>query len=176
MTLKLKTTDFVVKSRAITLAHPISKCGDLFQSAKSLLEEEIRLSQPVPVKLRLMGKTQLVLLVLVFLRVCMHGLGVRVTSLTSKRPKDKQQSLISFLEKRQASTSVSIENDSSGPSQNYCQNKAAHTLDDIPSQELTFVCPICMLTMRADNEKLNYHIDQCLNTMAVNEAVKEFVV
>ena len=56
VTVKMKTINFEVKSRGSTLLRPISKCEQLYQTAKDLLQQEIQACGQAPLKLRLMGK------------------------------------------------------------------------------------------------------------------------
>lgn len=57
VTIKLKTVDFVVRSRALTLSRPMSTCHELYNVARQLLQQEVRACQPRPLALRLMGKS-----------------------------------------------------------------------------------------------------------------------
>lgn len=54
--LKLKTVHFEVKTRAVTLPHPVSSADQLFSAASDLLTAEIRACAPNPLRLRLMGE------------------------------------------------------------------------------------------------------------------------
>ena len=55
VTLKMKTSDFNVKSRGVTLPRLIFKDEELFQAASSLLQQEVKCVGPAPLKLRLIG-------------------------------------------------------------------------------------------------------------------------
>ncbi len=56
VTLKLKTVDFEVKSRGVTLLEPVSRYEQLYQIVSGLLQHEITACTPLPLRLRLMGK------------------------------------------------------------------------------------------------------------------------
>ena len=56
VTLKMKTADFEVKSRGLTLPRSISKSGEILRVASDLLRQEIEVFGQIPLKLRLLGK------------------------------------------------------------------------------------------------------------------------
>ena len=59
ITVKMKTANFEVKSRGLTLLQSVSRSGDIFQVASSLLQQEIESCGQIPLKLRLLGKSNL---------------------------------------------------------------------------------------------------------------------
>lgn len=54
MTIKLKTVNFEVKSRGVTVPTPVSKSGELYRLAAELLQQEVGASGGA-LRLRLMG-------------------------------------------------------------------------------------------------------------------------
>ena len=56
VTLKLKTVNFEVKSRAVTLPKPVCSPEELCSAASELLRTEIKAYSPSVLRLRLMGK------------------------------------------------------------------------------------------------------------------------
>lgn len=57
VTLKLKTADFEVRSRGLTLARAVSKSEEIFQVIGTLLQQEIEASGQALLKLRLLGNS-----------------------------------------------------------------------------------------------------------------------
>lgn len=55
ITLKLKNVNFEVKTRALTLPHPVATAEEIFAVAKDLLKTERDNESPQPLRLRLMG-------------------------------------------------------------------------------------------------------------------------
>ena len=55
VTLKLKSVNFEVKTRAQTLPYAVASVDDIFAVAKDLLKTEIENESPQPLRLRLMG-------------------------------------------------------------------------------------------------------------------------
>ena len=55
MTLKLKSVNFAVKTRAASLPQPVSSAEQLYSAASELLGAEIKARTPLPLRLRLMG-------------------------------------------------------------------------------------------------------------------------
>ena len=51
----MKTADFEVKSRGLTMLQSVSKSGEIFQVASCLLQQEIEACGQIPLKLRLLG-------------------------------------------------------------------------------------------------------------------------
>ncbi|XP_041464447.1 DNA polymerase kappa-like [Lytechinus variegatus] len=84
VTVKLKTVDFKVKSRASSLKTPVSSAQEIFAIARDLIRTEIRACHPEPLRLRLMG--------------------VRLSSLedASKSSKSKQGTLLAMFAKKQS--------------------------------------------------------------------------
>ena len=56
MTLKLKTTDFQLRTRAQTINSYTSDAEVIFAAAQGILRAEIQAELPKPLRLRLMGK------------------------------------------------------------------------------------------------------------------------
>nr|XP_054756288.1 DNA polymerase kappa-like [Lytechinus pictus] len=83
VTVKLKTVEFKVKSRASSLKTPVSSAQEIFAIARDLIRTEIRACHPEPLRLRLMG--------------------VRLSSLedASKSSKSKQGTLLAMFAKKQ---------------------------------------------------------------------------
>ena len=70
MAVKLKTVDFEVKTRAVTLSRAVSSAEQLYSAASELLGAEIRACAPSPLRLRLMGRPHRPTLVILILWVC----------------------------------------------------------------------------------------------------------
>ena len=117
-----------------------------------------------------------------------YCVGVRVTSLTSKRPRNLQQSLVSFLKttrNQSSSANTTCNTHSNGEYSNDLDVTVTASERDILDSSCDassnhqdnveeFVCPVCAKSMNTDNAGLNQHIDQCLNRSAVREAVQEY--
>ena len=56
VTLKMKTVNFEVKSRAVTLPYLMTTKEDLYKAASDLLAAEVKACAPNPLCLRLMGQ------------------------------------------------------------------------------------------------------------------------
>ena len=56
MSLKLKTTDFQVRTRAQTISSYTSSAEAIFAVAQGILRAEIQAESPKPLRLRLMGE------------------------------------------------------------------------------------------------------------------------
>ena len=56
MTIKLKTVNFEVKTRASSVKTPIGTAEEIFTVARELLKTEMRACHPQPLRLRLMGE------------------------------------------------------------------------------------------------------------------------
>lgn len=56
MTLKVKTVEFEVRTKAVTLPKAVSTAEELYSAASELLTAEIQVVHPSPLRLRLMGR------------------------------------------------------------------------------------------------------------------------
>lgn len=110
MALKLKTVRFEVKTRAVTLPHPVSSADQLFSAASDLLTAEIRACAPNLLRLRLMGESNCRRLCMAKFDVCVST-GVRISSLQKKEEEDgkartrgtpKQETLDVFMHQHPA--------------------------------------------------------------------------
>ena len=109
--------------------------------------------------------------------------GVRVTSLTSKRFKNHQQSLVTFLKPvRDSSIDTAITSTQRGKGQSSASGCCIPGSDESAVTETSLrsysssqgsiseiVCPVCAESVLADNAGINHHIDQCLNLAAFKD-------
>ncbi|XP_065916991.1 DNA polymerase kappa-like isoform X2 [Dysidea avara] len=139
ITLKMKTVQFVVKSRSTPTTRPVSCADELYKVASDLLRTEIQSCSPQPLRLRLMG--------------------VRVSSL-SKKDIGKQTldyyTQLSHEPEQQTSSVLTSANDHS-----------VTTISGTESSSSSVTCPVCNKLVQCDNDLLNKHIDVCLNRQVI---------
>ena len=186
--IKLKTVEFEIKTRVVTLRIPTNESQDIFSCARSLLDKEIALLKPEVLKLRLMG-----------VRVSGFGHGdgeFNQTETEESRPKRRKvQSSITTL--------VDMFNSNSNPSNSYSSGFVLHSRDEPKvstfrniisqqqQQEITGLdsihannienspfsqidtctnsCPVCEQGIPGDNQAFNQHLDSCLNGQYIRE-------
>jgi hypothetical protein len=119
--------------------------------------------------------------------ICLFFVGVRVADL---KMKSSDLPILQFFSKTSPiTTNENIhamiedidnddddENEESLPIENQfnedCNSKCSHH-DDEDSSSNTTMCPVCQKMLLGDNDKINKHIDLCLNGEMIRTTIKE---
>ncbi|KAI6654891.1 DNA polymerase kappa [Oopsacas minuta] len=178
--IKLKTVDFEIKTRVMTIPYPTNDCKDILTCSRTLLDKEIALLKPKMLKLRLMG-----------VKVSGFGLGEDELNQTeageSKAKRRKLQpnmpSLIDMFNSNSNSFEPPSINNSNYPLQakedlgNYTfRNSLSQQPEDSPdpNPQSSSTCPICSQIITGGNLTLNKHIDSCLNKRYIRDELSPY--
>ena len=168
--IKLKTVEFEIKTRVMTVGTPTNDYKDILSCSRALLDKEIALLKPDTLKLRLMG-------------VRVSGLGQggdeNQTDVSENRPKRRKlqsnaPSLIDMFSHNSNSCDPSSSNHFDF---NFQSKEEIGTLtfrnslsqDRPESTGPTSSCPICSQMIKGDNDTINRHIDSCLNKRYIRD-------
>ena len=190
--IKLKTVEFEIKTRVVTLRSPTNDATEICHCARSLLDKEIALLKPDILKLRLMG-----------VRVSGFGHGdedLNQTEAGESKPKrrrvqGKETSILSLVDMFNSnsnsleptnSNSTSVLQASDEPKafsfrDILSKQNESSGLDSIPKYDRdnspidTTPCPICHNAIPGDNYALNLHIDSCLSREYIREELPNSV-
>jgi DNA polymerase kappa len=175
VTLKIKTVNFEILTRSKTLSSYTDSLNLITEKAIALLKHELDQDLELPA-LRLMGKT-----------VCKARLssiflftGVRVADL---KMKSTDLPILQFFSKA-STTSESThdliedvddedDDDEDSPPENQHQESCEAKIFDEDSNSSTISCPVCQKMLLGDNDKVNKHIDLCLNGEMIRTTIKE---
>lgn len=156
VTLKLKTENFEVLTRSKTLSSYTDSLTIITEKAVALLKHELDHELELPA-LRLMG--------------------VRVADL---KQKNTDLPLLQFFSKKSTEDvlddpSEEEEEEDEGDEEEIEQNQClpidenSNSSSESPSN----TCPVCHKLLLGDNEKINQHIDLCLNGELVRSTIRE---
>ncbi|CAF2662158.1 unnamed protein product [Rotaria sp. Silwood2] len=176
ITLKIKTVNFEILTRSKTLSSYTDSLNVITDKVIALLKHELDQDLELPA-LRLMG--------------------VRVSDL---KMKSSDLPILQFFSKKSTTTTTINENihdmiedidnddndDDEGEEENLneeflsienqhnedCDSKLTH-FDDENSNTSTTTCPVCQKMLLGDNDKINKHIDLCLNGEMIRTTIKE---
>ena len=180
--IKLKTVEFEIKTRVVTLRHPTNESQEIYSCGRSLLDKEIAVLKPETLKLRLMG-----------VRVSGFGQGeedFNQMETEESRPKRrkvqlKEPTLVDMFSSNSNSCEavnsnscgiglrpreearVSFRNALSQERPDSNQNSLSSQTEQIAS--CTNCCPICQRAIPGNNRVLNEHIDSCLSREYIKE-------
>ncbi|CAF1032395.1 unnamed protein product [Adineta steineri] len=170
VTLKIKTVNFEILTRSKTLSSYTDALNIITDTAVALLKNELDQDLELPA-LRLMG--------------------VRVGDL---KMKSSDLPILQFFSKQSTTSNTTGENahdivediddedDSEGLSlddnqhTDDCNLQLIHNNnndDDEDSTSSTTLCPVCQKMLLGDNDKINKHIDLCLNGEMIRTTIKE---
>ncbi|CAF1003210.1 unnamed protein product [Adineta steineri] len=171
VTLKIKTVNFEILTRSKTLSSYTDSLNIITDTAVALLKNELDQDLELPA-LRLMG--------------------VRVADL---KMKSSDLPILQFFSKQSTTSNTTGENahdivediddedDSEGLSlddnqhTDDCNLQLIHNNnnddDDEDSTSSTTLCPVCQKMLLGDNDKINKHIDLCLNGEMIRTTIKE---
>ncbi|CAF1090496.1 unnamed protein product [Rotaria sordida] len=177
VTLKIKTVNFEILTRSKTLSSYTDSLNIITDKVITLLKHELDQDLELPA-LRLMG--------------------VRVSDL---KMKSSDLPILQFFSKKSTTTTTTInenthdiiediddddDDDDEGEEENLneeflsienqynedCNSKLIH-IDDENSNTSTTTCPVCQKMLLGDNDKINKHIDLCLNGEMIRTTIKE---
>lgn len=157
VTLKMKTSQFEVLTRSKTLNSYTDSLDIITDKAISILKSELEHDLELPA-LRLMGKkmqkakqTQLLFF--------FYFEGVRVSDL---KPKSTDSAILQFFTKKLTTDDEESNHD-----------VIEATIEPSVDEENPTLCPLCQKTLIGGNDKINQHIDLCLNGEIVRSTIRE---
>lgn len=146
VTLKLKTVNFQIRSRSVSLSYPVTSQQEIFEATKDLLEKEINNCAPKPLRLRLMG--------------------VRLSNFENSDKDVKQDKITTYLKKGQEVGQTSNVTD--------CQATTSEQTSKTCFEAVCPVCNQLQTIDKVDYLTVfNKHVDLCLNAGAIKEAISE---
>lgn len=160
VTLKLKTMNFEILTRSKTLSSHTDSLNIITEKAVEILKNELEQDLQLPA-LRLMG--------------------VRVADLKAK---NTNLPILQFFSKSTTTNSSEVaheiiedgddEDDESRPASPHQETCEAKYIDeDSSSNSSTTTCPVCQKMLLGDNDRINKHIDLCLNGEMIRTTIKE---
>ncbi|NXL67316.1 POLK polymerase, partial [Chordeiles acutipennis] len=200
VTLKLKNVNFEVKTRASTVLSSVSTEEEIFAVAKDLLGTEIDSVAPHPLRIRLMGvrvsgflseeeKKYQQKSITSFLKSGKKMDFLRLQPGTSNEEyftkNSEASSRGSFFDKKRAARQLKSENlslsETVGKQLIHDRKSSANLVEetkkvtDLKNSNVCkiFICPVCFEEQSSNNlEELNRHIDECLNSTLVEDAME----
>lgn len=97
-----------------------------------------------------------------FLNTCT---GVKLSSLESSKPTRRQGTLKELFKQHTSGTSAVVE------SADHMDSDDEHVSINLLNDKAT--CPVCNQSVPAENTAFNQHIDECLNSSAIQETLSE---
>lgn len=153
VTLKLKTANFEVLTRSKTLSSYTDSLTLISDKAIELLRNELEHELELPA-LRLMG--------------------VRVADLKSK---NSDVPLLQFFSKKSTHDIVEERSENEDEDEQEEEENQRLPIDENSNSSTddnqTNACPLCHKLLLGDNEKINQHIDLCLNGEVVRTTIRE---